>query len=89
MHDIIGVIHGNARKALRLYWFASAEAHIYRKHSLGSEEGQFHSPLDEHIVGAAVPYAADETPVFVGRDGLLANHGQAVAFSAVSHGRNP
>lgn len=65
--------HDEKRRDVRLRWYASPARHTYRTYSLGPEAVPCDMPLDAEIVRAAVPYPADDKPVFVGHYGLMAD----------------
>lgn len=85
--------HGSPRHDIRLRWYASPAMHTYATYSLGPETVPCDAPLCESVARAAVPYPADEKPVFVGHYGLmgdrptlLARNVACVDWGVANHG---
>jgi len=57
---------GHERLATRVKWYEPPEGQTYRTYAMASEPIESDLPLPEDVIEAAVPYAKDDKPVFIG-----------------------
>ena len=57
---------GNVRTRTRVRWYDPPDGHTFRTYAMASEPIDSDEPLPAEVIDAAVPYAADAKPVFVG-----------------------
>jgi hypothetical protein len=57
---------GHKRTVTRVKWYEAPNGHTYRTYAMASEPIESDLPLPDEVIQAAVPYAEDAKPVFVG-----------------------
>lgn len=57
---------GADRTKTRVRWYDPPEGHSFRTYAMAAEPIDSDVPLPEEVIAAAVPYASDAVPVFVG-----------------------
>jgi Calcineurin-like phosphoesterase len=69
----------HVRHEIRTRWYLSAENQTYRTYALQSDDVSCGVPLEESLIGKAVPYPTTAKPVFIGHYWLSADPPEILA----------
>lgn len=72
---------GHERKKMRTKWYEPANGKTYASYALSSDDGFPELPLTKEAQAGAVPYPADDPPVFFGHYWLRAEQAERLAVN--------